>query len=227
MGIVVMLIIFGVLSLLIESPSIVGIEIEGGGRIGTSQIQALIGFQVGEPINDARVEESVNSILGLNEVKHVSISKRFQFPYSYHVQVDVLEREPFAVIEISADGTRWIDQDGHLLNRASDNINIPILKDVELDEDSTGTQVVSAELLSVLWEVFAMPGHVISQFSEIYVNEYDLDLISSDGRRIRLPSSGLRGHLAKLEKILELLEQEKITSWSVLDLRFAGEMTLR
>jgi len=226
-AVIVVVIVVGFLIFSIESPAIVEIEIEGGGRIGTSRVQALIGFDINEPWHASFSERAENELHGLPEVRDVSVSSHFILPYGIKVVVDIDEREPFAVVASGDQEFYWVDREGEVISLASHQTVLPVLEGIQLEEREGKSSAIPSHLSDVLREIFMMPGSLLARFSEIRVNAYDLDLMSHEGWSARIPAERVKGSLSRLQHVLEVLGVENLSDWTVIDLRFEGEVTLR
>ena len=204
------------------------IDIEGGGRIGTSTIQALSGLSIGEPWRASFKESAERELHGLPQVNEVDVHGQLTWPYGIRVSIEVTEREPLAVISISEEENYWGDVDGVLFTRATThNTLLPRLTDISIEGSSGELQRVPDAVMSVVRVIMKAPGRLLARFTEIKVHPHDLELLSHEGWRARVPAADLRVQLARLDKVLMALERENISDWQMIDLRFEGELTLR
>ncbi len=210
------------------SPVIEGIDIKGGGRIGTSEIQALSGFRVGQPFSATQQESAVEAIQRLSLVQHVSIRKKRSSLQGVRIEIDISEREPLGIVKLRDQSLHWVDREGFLLGAAHDNSFYPVMTGVVAEKTPEGTERISpAGAVESLRELFALPGEMQSQISEALFSGFYVELMTRDGVKVRVPATGLKRHLERYREILPQLQNEGFGAWSAVDMRIEGEATLR
>lgn len=209
------------------SPIIEGIAIEGGGRIGTAEIQALSGFHVGQPWSATQQKSAMEAILGLSQVKNISISKSRVSLRGVRVRLEVNEREPVGIVALSDHTKFWVDEDGILLKPADGDLYSPILSGVDAKEISPGVRAVSSVGREAIHEFFCLSGEILNRFQAASVVGDALELTTREGWKALVPVAGLKRQLERLDVIRQKLQDDGVSIWSLLDLRFEGEVTLK
>lgn len=220
----VILAVAGYLLIGAGSPIIEAIKVKGGGRIGTSNIQAQSGLRLGDPWSASQRESAISAILDFPQVEDVSVAARRVSLKSVAVEIDVAEREPFGVLSVDGRGFYWADRQGVLIDPVEGATYLPIISNIPFEESSKGIQ--SSIALNAYQEFYALPGSVLSQYREVEFHGQFLELIRRDDKRLKVPVAGLRDSLDKAEVLLLNLEEAEIGDWRVIDLRFGGEVTL-
>jgi hypothetical protein len=221
---IVLLSVAGFLLVGAGSPIIEAIEVKGGGRIGTSDIQRQSGLRLGEPWSTSSSENAHAAILNLSQVEAISIQAKRVSLQSVVIEIEVAEREPYGVLAVEGRGLYWSDRQGMLIEPVEGPTYLPIFSGISFDEEIK--QIESRSALVLYQEFYSLSGDLLSLYSEVVFHGYFLELIAWDGWRLRVPVTGLRNSLEIAEITLRSLEEAETGSWRVIDLRFGGEVTL-
>lgn len=199
------------------------ISVEGGERIGTSQLRIQSGLRIGQPWDATVRTEAVQALRALPGLRDIEVRAERVRPGRVRVYIKAEEREPYGVIALAGRGLFWADREGYLLEPLAGEPYLPVMVGVSVTLTPQGERVAPHSALRAFQEFFALEGWVLSRFRQLRFRDYDLELQDHAGRRVLLPPRGLRRHLMMLERVSEALD----LNWQTLDLRFEGEVVLR
>jgi len=216
---------FALIGLLLRggSPVIEEIAVEGGERISASIVYTQSGLRVGDVWNASVRERALEVLAHLPGVKGVALKAEPRPGGRVRVHILVEEREPYGIIKLEGRGLFWVDREGFLLDPLEGEAYLPVVSGVKTHATPRGERIASQEAIRVLREFYSLAGRRLGRFLELHIREYDLELITREGRRLLLPKEGLKAHLAQLEGVLLALKEK---NWRTLDLRFEGEVVL-
>lgn len=211
--------------LLKGGPSVIDeITIEGGERIGASQIRMTSSLHVGQVWSSSLQENALQALRLLPQIRRVKfqIGRRSQRQVSVNILIE--EREPYGIVSLTGRGLFWVDREGFLLGKVEGKAYLPIVTGVRTVATPQGEQLAPEPARRMLEEFFSLDGRTILGFTEVRYREYDLELHTREGGRVLLPVGGVKHYVSQLEPIISALGD---SDWRTLDLRFEGEVILQ
>lgn len=211
-------------------PLIEGITIEGGERIGASQVRALSGLQIGRPWVASLRDRAIRALLASGRVKRVEIEPEARGHGRVRLKISIEEREPFGAVELPKRGRFWADVEGYLLDpiRTDPEPALPVMTGVRAGPTPQGERILPEAARRAFRAFFGLPGRTLGRFARLHFRGYDLELRTREGWTALLPVEGLSRHVNRLLRVVEALERSSggSATWSRIDLRFEGEVTL-
>lgn len=197
------------------------ITVQGGERMGTSQIRVSSGLYVGQVWNSAVQEGALQALSHLSQIRRVDFEVEPRALSHVGVRIRVEEREPHGVVSLAGRGLFWVDREGYLLGSVEGRPYLPVVTGVDVLPTPLGEQISTEQMRHVVDEFFSLDGRTLSHFAELRFREYDLELRAQKGWRALLPLGGLKSYLSRLDAVISSLGDSR---WRTLDLRFAGEV---
>lgn len=211
--------------LLKGGPSVIDeITIEGGERIGVSQIRMTSSLHVGQVWNSSVQENALQMLRLLPQVRRVSFQIEKRPERHVGVNIHIEEREPYGIVSLPGRGLFWVDREGFLLGKVEGKAYLPNVTGVRTVATPQGEQIAPEPARRMLEEFFSLDGRTLLRFTEVRYREYDLELHTREGDRVLLPMGGVKHYLTQLEQIISALGG---SGWRTLDLRFEGEVILQ
>jgi hypothetical protein len=205
-----------------RAPVIAEITVEGGERIGTSQIRATSGLHVGQVWNSSVQEHAVQALSRLPQVRRVALTVERRVADHVDLRLRVEERQPYGIVSLTDRGLYWIDREGYLVESLEGKPFLPVVSGLRTEATPTGERITSETGRRVIEEFFALDGRLLSRFTELHVREYDLVLRAREGWRVLLPAGALHS-ITHMDAVLSALGDR---SWRTMDLRVEGAVTL-
>ncbi len=197
------------------------ITVQGGERMGTSQIRVSSGLYVGQVWNSSVQKDALQALSRLSQIRRVDFEVEPRAPRRVAVRIRVAEREPHGVVSLAGRGLFWVDREGYLLSSVEGRLYLPVVTGVDVLSTPLGERIATEKMRQVIDEFFSLDGRTLSRFTEVRFRGYDLELRARNGWRALLPLGGLKSYLSRLDAVISSLGDSR---WRTLDLRFAGEV---
>lgn len=197
------------------------ITVQGGERMGTSQILVSSGLYVGQVWNSAVQKGALQALSRLSQIRRVDFAVEPRALRRVVVRIRVEEREPYGVVSLAGRGRFWVDREGYVLERVEGRPYLPVVTGVEVIPTPAGERIATEEMRHLVDEFFSLDGRTLSRFAELRFRQYYLELRAQQGWRALLPRGGLKSYLPRLDAVISSLGDSR---WRTLDLRFAGEV---
>jgi cell division septal protein FtsQ len=203
------------------------IVIRTGDRVTEQEVKTLADLSEGDNILEFRLSDCVEGIEIHPWVARASVMR--QFPD--RVVIDVVEREPVAVISLGS--LYYVDKDGEIFKKIlpGERIDYPVITGVALRdvvEDKPGVDaliMLGLEIVSIAGEAKSF---TVDDISEIHLSRtYGATLIrAADGLRIRFGRGELLDKWRRLERTqLEL--GDEAAKVAELDLNYESRVTVK
>ena len=217
------LVLVGEMLLKGRAPVIDELTVEGGERIGTSQIRVTSGLQVEQVWSSSVRASALQALHRLPQIRIVNLQAKNHPQGRVGVRIQVEEREPYGVISLPGRGLFWVDREGFLLGPVEGKPYLPVVVGLRTRRAADGEQIAIEPARRVIQEFYSIEGRTLSRFTELRFRGYDLELQAHEGWRVLLPLGGLAYQLTRLDQVIRALGNSR---WRTLDLRFEGEVML-
>ena len=213
-----------------DDPPVIGrVDVLGVERLAPNTVRSESGLEAGTRWTSGAKARGLDALTRLPQVRaaHVDVTSRSTSDDRVVVRIEIVERQPYGVIQLD-DGRRyWVDRDGVLLERVdSQPPLLPVMSGFPTTASPTGPQLQTEIGVRVMRSFYALSGEKLRQFASLRFRGYDLVLHLREGWRALLPPRGLTEQIARLERVAATLRAEGDPGWRTLDLRVPGEVVI-
>lgn len=214
----------------VAKPVVGRVDVIGIERLDPNTVRTESGLDAGAPWTDRARARAIDALVQLPQVRtaHIDVTSRSSPDDNrVSVRVEIVERQPYGVVQLD-DGQRyWVDRDGVLLERADSRPPLlPVMSGLTTTSSPEGPRLKTENGVRVLQSFYALSGDKLRRFASLRFRGYDLILHMREGWRALLPPRGLSEQIARLERVAETLRAEGAPGWRTLDLRVPGEVVI-
>lgn len=212
-------------------PAIGRVDVVGAERLSPTRVRSVSGLQVGAPWTAQAKRQAINELTHLPQARSVKIddvSRFSQADQAYvSIRVEVDERRPYGIVQLSGGDRHWVGRDGVLLEPVDRQPpSLPVLLGVSPTSSPEGSRLRSAASVRVMRSLYALNGERLRRIASLRFRGYDLVLRLREEGRALLPPQGLPAQMQRLERVMATLRERGDPGWRTLDLRVPGEVAI-